>query len=239
MHHFRRTGLLLLLTGLVLTADGRGQPAGGYTPAAPPAALVAALRSQWKVVGDWVAERDFASAAQAARCLKPLTDLAAVQSDQADWTNGITQLRSRHDALSDAIRRKDAGAAEQARAAAGQVLDVLAKLPAPAQRSVANFQFPGGSVKTWMSLLDGAYVDAKSARTPQDLEMLAGALAEEGNALAHMRTDARWKADSLALRATAAQAAAQTRAGELEAARKTLKDVYASCESCHDRSRRK
>lgn len=233
---FRRV-LPLLLAGLVITGDGHGQPAGGYAPVAPPPALVAALRSQFNVVRDWINERDYASAGPAVVCLKPLTDLAAVQSDHADWTAGINQLRMNQEALGDAVRKKDAAAAAKAIAAANTTLDGMAKTPAPEKRTVANFKFPGGSVKTWMSLLDGAYIDAKSAKTAPDLELLAGALAEEGNALAHMRPDARWKADSLAMRDTALKTVELARSGDLEAARKTLKGVYASCESCHNRKK--
>jgi hypothetical protein len=198
------------------------------------------LQSQLKAVQDWIKEKDFASAAEAVQGLQVLTALTEHQNDHEGWRKRVAELRSSCDVLSTTIKKKDAGAATKAGEDCGRLIGELAQAPMKNDKSVsAKFTPPSGSVKTWMQLMDGAYVDAKSAKTTKELALLAQAVAEEANAAAYLRSDARWRMDSIAVRDTALQVAKQAEAGDLPTAKKALKAIYNSCEVCHDRARKK
>ncbi|MCI0356289.1 MAG: hypothetical protein L0099_14800 [Acidobacteria bacterium] len=178
-------GRLLTLT-VILLAVGFGlspadESASGYTPVSPPRALHAALQINLKIVQDWLNEKDYTSAAQTAQGLIVLAQLHGYQSADPDWQKRTKALAEASGRLLAAARKKDTAGCEKNVRECTALLDELAKHPpAGPKMTVKNFA-PFGSTKTWMLLMDGAYVDAKSARKAEELEELALALAETLN----------------------------------------------------------
>jgi hypothetical protein len=227
--------LASLLAGVVTAT---GPPEDGYAPVAPPPALDAALRSSLKTVRDWIEDGDFASAVRDAQGLTALAHLYAYQGSDPTWRARTTALADASSRLSAAARDKDPAACERLlRECATHLDDLACRSPGP-PASRKDFK-PRGGTNTWMLLMDAAYSDAKTARTPRDLERLAGALAEEANAVGHLRGDARWKQTSRDVRTAALDVAAKARADDLPGAKAALKTVYRRCEDCHDLSRKR
>jgi hypothetical protein len=224
------------LLGLVLVAADPPGP-NEYKPVAPPAALHAAARASIKVAQNWLDERDLASARNSAQELAVLSQLAALQSKDPAWRQKTTALQQAAGRFGAAAGAKDQAGAEKALKEYEALLadlDGLKAGEAPVDREFKTF----GSTNVWMRLLDGAYQDAKSARTPQELENLALALAEEMNAAGRLRREARWQAFSRQVTETALAAAEHARKQGLQVGRVELKKVYARCEACHEGYRR-
>ena len=237
MRHWRTllTGLVVgLLAGLSLA-----EPAGeGYSPVVPPASVHAALQSTLKTVQDWLADKDYASAAEAGQALTALAHLYTYQGSQPAWREKTTALAETSTRLTAAAQKKDAAACARLAQECGRLLEDLAG-SSPGDRPVEKGFRPHGSTKTWMTLMDWAYGDAKTAKQPQELEQLAGAIAEEVNAVQFQRTEARWQQSSLDVRSAALEVAEKAKGKDLAAAKAALKTVYSRCEACHEGYRRR
>jgi hypothetical protein len=218
------------LAGLFLAAE---RPA--YSPIASPAATRAATASSVKLVRSWLDEKDFASAAEAAQGLKTLAQLYGYQGDDADWLKRSAALQQACNRLHDAIARKSVVDCEKSATECSRFLDDLARNPpAGAKRTEKTFK-PFGTTKTWMLLMDGAYVDTKRAETAREVELLSLAIAEEANVVGFLREDRPWRTSADEVRDTALRAAKLAADNDLSGARKTLKEMHRRCEVCHER----
>ena len=221
-------GLLLLGTSLV-----SGQAGKEYLPVAPPAAVHAGLVGQLKQVRDWLGDKDYTSAVQAVQGLEVLAALAACQGD-AGWGKKCSELQATCRQLAGVCKQKNAAQCKTLADDCGRQLEEMAKA-LPAGKG-AGRPPKVGTTKAWMLLMDGAYVDAKSARSTKELEELAYLLAEEGNALAHFK--AGWDKMSAEVRDAALGVVKETKANGLDAGKKALKAVYQRCEECHLRNKK-
>lgn len=227
---------LLLLLGLVRPAQECGaadSAADGYVPARSAEGVHRALASNLKVAQMWVEDKDFASAAESAAGLRALAHLYSCQSTRPEWRQRAGRLDQACAALLASARAKNAAACLQALNECHQLLDEFARLPTPDRKEADPSFKPQGGTQLWMLLMEGAYTDAKSARTAEQLDALAAALAEEINAVRHLRTEAKWRKMCDEVRDAALQAAATARKSDLDTARKELKLVYQRCEACH------
>jgi hypothetical protein len=211
--------------------------ADAYTPVAPPPAVHAAVRDNLKTVEDWIDRKDFASAAESSHSIAALAHLCTYQGSEPAWKDKTASLLDASSRLATAIRGKDAAACAKQIQQCNRLLDELAKTT-PGDR-IADKKFKlQGSNKTWMLLMDDAVTEGLKAKKAEDLELLAGALAEEANAMQFMRTDARWRQWFQEIRTAALEASDKAKAKDLDAARVTLKSAYQRCQACHDTSRR-
>lgn len=228
---------LIAAAAVLLAASFCVSPAddadSGYTPVAPPRAVHAALQTNLKIAKDWLNDQDYLSAEQTAHGLIVLAQLHGFQSAQKDWQQRTKALTAAAGRLLVAARKKDGAACAKSAQEFATLLDELTKHPPAGPKVVVKNFATFGSTKTWMLLMDGAYVDAKSARTPVEMEDLAYALAETLNVSSHLRNDAKWRTMALETRRAALDAAARAGAGDLDGARRGLKAVYAGCEACH------
>lgn len=227
-----RMGLFGLVAVLVGAVDAQQS---GYVPVAPPAAVNAAVRSNVKLVRNWVAERDYQSAAESTRGLALAIQLYGCQSAAPEWRKQIGTLQEQVGKLDDAVKRKSAADCDKVLADCDRLLDDLAK-NAPEKSADKNFKAFGNN-KTWMLLMEGTYIDAKRAETAKEFEQFCQALAEEANVLGYTRSDARWRESSAEVR-DAALKAAKLAANDMPAARKALKETYQRCEACHQRAKK-
>jgi hypothetical protein len=234
----RRIGGGLVVSGLLASLCLAAPGDEGYSPVAPAPALEAALRSSLKSVGDWINDGDFLSAARDAQGLAVLAHLYGHQGGDRVWRERTTALTEAATRLVAAARSKNAAVCVKQMEECTRLHDDLAKRLPGARDTVKDFK-PRGGTATWMLLMDAAYSDAKTARTARDLERLAGAIAEESNALRHLRGDARWRQSSRDVQTAALEVAGKARADDLAGAKTALKVVYRRCEACHDQTRRK
>ncbi|HEY7314021.1 MAG TPA: hypothetical protein VH643_32020 [Gemmataceae bacterium] len=234
----RRIGGALVLSGLLAGLCLAAPADEGYSPVAPAAALDAALRSSLKTVRDWINDGDFVSAARDAQGLAVLAHLYGHQGGDRVWRERTTALTDAATGLAAAARSKDAAVCTKQMEQCARLLDDLAKRSPGARDTVKDFK-PRGGTATWMLLMDAAYSDAKTARTARDLERLAESIAEESNALRHLRGDARWRQTSRDVQTAALEVADKARADDLAGAKTALKAVYRRCEACHDLTRRR
>ena len=221
----------LLLGCLLLCPASEPAPA----PVTPASAIHAALKSNLEQVRSWLADGDFASAAQAGRGLSALAWLAEQQGDAPGWRRQTAALRRACATLEAAARRKDVVASARAADSCAALLAALAKEKPGDPRAGALAPF--GSTKTWMLLMEGAYVDAKSAPSPRDLERQAREIAEEIRVVSRLRSDARWRKMCEDVHTAAERAADAGRTQDLASARKAMKAVYGRCEACHQARR--
>jgi hypothetical protein len=204
-----------------------------YSPVAPADAVQFALASNLKLVQNWLDEKDFTSAVQSAQGLAVLAQLYGYQSVESSWRQRIAAFRETCSRLTAAARAKDPAGCEKQAQECARILAELADRPPTSPKVVDKKFIAFGPTKTWMLLMDGAYVDAKTAKTARDMEQLAFVLAEEANVILHQRPDANWKQTALETREEALTVAALARGNDLERARIKLKDVYNRCEACH------
>lgn len=231
----RRTSRLLVVAVVLSAAAWSAAPPdeSAYSPVAPARALHAALRINLKIAQDWLNDNDFASAGQTAQGVIVLAQLYGFQSTEKPWQQRTRALAEAAGRLLAATRKKDAaGCAKSAQDCAALLAELDKHPPAGPKAVVKNFA-TFGSTKTWMLLMDGAYVDAKAARTPAELRDCAHALAEILNVSSHLRSESRWRTMAFETRRAALAVAAQAEAGSLEEARRGLKAVSTSCEACH------
>lgn len=242
MHTRLRTSVTgwLVLAGCVLLLGSRGQSQTKadptvYAPVGSLASMHLALHSQLKAAKDWVAEKDYVSAAQTGRGLGVLAQLYSYQFTDEGWRTHCNSLAAASNKLVEAAGRKAAGDCEKASEECTRLIDDLAgKQPKSAAKvEHKGFKLPG-NLRAWMTLLDGSYVDAKSAATAKELALRTEVIATQANALTHMRTGAEWRKHALAVRDTALQVSEQARKNEFAEAKKALKGIFQRCEACHE-----
>jgi hypothetical protein len=226
-------GALGLLGGLSAAAPSQEL----YSPVAPVGAVHTAVRGGLKVVQDWLDEKDFASAAQAALGLKALCRLYVYQGDDPGWRERAGALADTATRLATAARDKDPAACARLIREAERLLGELDKRPISARGAEKDFKL-NGSTKTWMLLLEGSYSDAKATKNADQLEQLAYAVAEEANAAQFLRSDARWRQSFRDVRATALDVADKAKGKDLTAATSALKLVRQRCDVCHQAYKR-
>jgi hypothetical protein len=230
---FLMLGALGLLGGLVVAAPSEE----GYSPVAPVGAVHAAVRAGLKVVQDWLDEKDFASAAQAALGLKALCRLYVYQGGDPAWRERAAALADTAARLAAAARDKDPTACARLVRDVDRLLGELDKGATGARTTEKDFK-PDGSTKTWMLLLEGSYSDAKATKDAHELAQIAYAVAEEANAAQFLRSDARWRQSFRDVRAAALDVADKAKGKELAAAGSALKIVRQRCDVCHQAYKR-
>lgn len=228
----------VLILGVLCTCLLAEPAEKGYAPVTPPSAVQAALDLELKVMQGWINDKDFSSAVQTSQGLMSLAHLYGHQGSESAWRAKTSDLATTCSRLASAARSKDPGECARLVNECRRLLDELAKTPPGSPASGKDFK-PAGSTATWMRLMDGAYSDAKTARTPEEMEGLAGALAEEVNAYQYARADAQWRQFCQEVRSSALAAVDKAKTKDLAAAKVALKGAYRSCEACHDRSRKK
>jgi hypothetical protein len=207
-----------------------------FSPVAPAAAIHAAIASNLKILQGWLDDRDYASAAQTAEVLVALVRIYRYQSEQPEWREQTEAAVKASAELVAAAKRKDAEGCRQ------HVREFTARLseagnPSGTKTVTKDFR-PPGSTKTWMLLVDGAYVDAKGAATARELQQQAYTVAEGANVIVYLRPDERWREAAREVRALALAVATQAEDQKLDSARAALKVVYQRCEACHERYQR-
>jgi hypothetical protein len=223
----------------LLAALPAAEPADeGYSPVAAPQAVHAALQSTLDTVRDWLGRKDFASAARDAEGVAALADLQAHQGTDPGWRERAATLADTAGRLAAAARGKDAAGCDRLARECTRLLDDLAgRSPGPRAKEL-GFR-PRGGTMTWMTLLEAAYSDAKTAGDGREMELLAQAVAEEANAVYYLRPGTAWRHSALDLRGAALEAAARAHANDQGAARAALKGVRRRCDQCHEESRRR
>lgn len=237
-------GLASALAAAAVTMNGsQGNASRGaatsYSPVAPAAAIHAGLQANLKIVRDWLADRDFASAAESAQGLVLLADVYAHQSVEAQWQDRAARLADACRKLAAEAKAERVEAADAAARECARLLDELARHPPSGDKVVLGDLKPAPATRTLMKLLDGTYSDAKYSKTPADMSNLAYVLAEGANLASHLRSDARWREAAIGMRDAAVRVAETAQKNDLDAARAELKRVYNQCESCHQRSRKR
>jgi hypothetical protein len=128
-------------------------------------------------------------------------------------------LRAANGKLSAAIRAKDKGACDTHFETFRKGLAEAVRVDSTGDVVTDKSFRPGGALKTWMSLMDGAHADARTAKTAAQTRDLAYAIAEEANAVAQLRGDARWRQLSADVRDAALAAAGKADGDDLAPAR--------------------
>jgi hypothetical protein len=232
------TSLGLVWTLVLIVPEPRVSPAAGsaasdgFSLVAPPAAIDAAIATNLKIVRDWLNDRDYISAAETAEGVVMLVHVYQYASDRPSWREKTAELLTISQELRAAAKAKDMPACEMALQGIGpRLVDLRQSPPGGNKATDKNFK-PIGSTKALMKLMDGTYADAKAAKTADELEQLAYAIAEGANMAKHLRADSRWQQAAVDTRQTALEVAEKARA-DLQAARLQLKNVYTRCEACH------
>jgi hypothetical protein len=207
-------------------------PDNSYTPLAPPESYQAALRSNLKIVGDWVDMGDFASANQTQRFVAALAQLYALRSNDAKHQEAAAALKAACDKVSAALRTKNMEASKQELKDCEHVVAGLTKVP-PGEKAVhKNFRSPA-STQTLMMLMDSSIIDAKDAKSVEAFQHLALAVAEQANVAQFLRAEAKWRKFAGETRAVAVKAAEAAKKDGLDAGRTELKKIAQTCEACH------
>lgn len=207
--------------------------ANNYSPVAPATALQSALKSNLKIVSDWLNDKDYVSARETADGLDALAQLCGLQSTNPEWQTKTTAMRSACVKLAAATRKKDAVECKASLKECEQRLAELTQSSLPEKKPIHSSIKPFGSTKTWMLLMEGAYVDAKSVKNVKDLEAHAFAIAEESNLVSLLRSDPRWRKSAIEVRDAALEVVREVQGNKLDVARQALKNVYQRCEACH------
>lgn len=227
--------VLLVLAGTVVLAD---EPKPGFVSVAPPSALQQALEGNLKLARSWVEDKDYASAAGTVQGLIALTQLHGMQSSAPEWRERVTAFNEQLTQLAAATRKKDGAACARLLNDLDTQLTAMKKTPPTGVKMVSTSFKPAGSLRIWMLLLEGAYVDAKTEKQPAVLRDHAYAIAEEMSAVEHLRPDAGWRRLSNEVRSQALKTVAVADKGDLDAARRELKAIYVRCEACHHQNKR-
>lgn len=207
--------------------------ANSYSPVAPTTALQVALKSNLKIVSDWLNDKDYVSARETADGLDALAQLCSLQSTNAVWQSKASAMRSACVKLAAATRKKDAAECKASLKECEQRLAEMTPTAPMGEKPVHSSIKPFGSTKTWMLLMEGAYVDGKSVKNVKDLEAFAFAIAEESNFVSQLRADPRWRKSAIDVRDAALAVVHEAQGNKLDVARQALKNVYQRCEACH------
>ena len=217
-----------LIAALGSRADDKAS--SSFAPVAPPWSVGRVVKLNLDQVERWCDENDLASAAQATQSTVVLASFLARHADDKSKSTA-DQLVRECNATGSAARSKNMAQTRAGLTAANASLSKLLNLKSDAMVSWADFK-PSGNVRAWMVLLDGGYADAKIATEADDFYALALTLAEEANVVAELRKEPRWREMAHAARDAAVASAKQSRQ-DLPGARKTLRTMFARCESCH------
>lgn len=232
----RCAAIALLGTALLLPGEkgtGAAVESAPYQAVVPAPAMVAALQNNLNTVRRWLGEKDLVSAADAMRTMQVLVQLTASQYEDASWSRRVGALKTACGQLDRAARGNDGPACDKLAGQCQAFLDDLVKNPPQGKPAVRKKFKPAGSYKTWMKLLEGSSSDARSAEKSAELTNLAYALAEEANAAAYTRSQARWIKQFGEIRTLALRMAEQSRDNQLPAAQLTLKSITHKCDACH------
>ena len=213
-------------------AVAQAPDATSYIPVAPPEAYQAALRSHLKLTRDWIDQGDFASAGQTQRQLAALVQLYGLRSNDDKHKEQAATLTKACDKIGTVLRTKNADNSKKALTECEEAVAGLTKTPAAEKAVHKNFKSFGGT-NTWMLLMDGAILDAEDAKTVEELQQLALAVAEEANVTQFIRNEANWRKLADNTRTTAQTAAEVAKKDGLDAGRKELKKVKQTCTACH------
>jgi hypothetical protein len=200
--------------------------------------LNVSFQNHLKEAREWLLDKDYASAAQSAQELAALAHLLAYHYPSLDGQTKAKELCEAVESLTVRIKEKEQAGCQKAVAKCEAAAKTLAALPAETEKVAIKNYKPSGSTKTWMMLMDAAYVDGKSTKDARAFEQQALTLAEEANAAAFLRTDARWRQFSREVRDLALEAARKARESDVATARLTLKRANERCEACHQGYRR-
>jgi hypothetical protein len=229
---------ILIVSAIGFAAATQRTTPEPFSPVAPAAAINAALRSNLKLVQDWLKDRDYASAAETAEGLAVLAQAYQCQSAQSGWRERVAALRESCSILVAQAKARDAAGCTQAVASCAALLAELSQnLPSESNAVEQNFK-PVGSTKTLMKLLDGTYADAKASKGADELMQLAYALAEGTNVVRHLRLDDAWREAAREARDAALRVAAKAERDDIAGARAELKSVRNRCEACHQAFKR-
>jgi hypothetical protein len=228
-----RLALLLFLAATTVGWADEKSPA--YAPVAPPQALARALKINFDQVERWCDENDLASAAQFSQSTFLLASFLAQHATDNAKPHADRLVAANSKVVSAARAKNMERTRSELATAHGAIPSLIETLPG-SKPEWSKFKAPGTS-SAWMRLLDAGYADAKVSRKVDDFEALVLTLAEEANVLAYVKSDPRWREMSFGVRDAALASAKECRQ-DLEKARKTLRQVYPRCESCHQAYRR-
>lgn len=221
-------------------AGDSSNAAADYAPVAPPAALVAGIASNFKVVADWLNELDFASAREAIDGVIVLVNAVAHTRLDPQWRDQTGRLRRATGELATHVKDKNAATAADSLKECESILAELraaaatrAKAAPAGDKPAAKDIRPAAPLPTLMKLLDGTYGDLKAAKTTADQSDLSFTLAEVANIVRLQRGDAAWQGKAAELRDAALRVAASAPNVGLQSTRAELKNVYARCDACH------
>ena len=203
-----------------------------YTPLAPPESYQAALRSNLKIVRDWIDQNDFQSAAQTQRLVAVLAQLYALRSDDDKHKEQATALRTACDKVATTLRTKNAEASRKALKDCDDLVAALTKAP-PGETAVHKNFKPFGGTNTWMMMMDCSIIDAQEAKTAEEFQHLALAVAEGANVTQFIRNDAKWRKFAAETRTVAQNAAEVAKKDGLDAGRTEMKKIMPTCTACH------
>jgi cytochrome c556 len=214
-------------------APARAQPpADAYAPSAPPEAYQAALRTNLKIVADWIDQGDFSSANKSHQLVTTLVQLYGLRSNDDKHKESAAALKTATDKVTAAIRMKNTEVGKKAVAECTDAIAALTKAPAGEKAVHKNFRSFGGT-GTWMLLMDGSIIDAKDTKSVEEFQHLALALAEEASVMSFIRPEANWRKFADETRSAALKAAEAAKKDGLAAGRTELKAVTQTCEACH------
>jgi hypothetical protein len=213
-------------------AVAQAPDANSYAPLSPPESYQAALRSNLKITRDWIDMKDFASATQSQRLVVALAQLYALRSDDDKHKEQAAALRTLCDKAAAAIRTKNAAACNKALTDCDEAVAALTKTPATEKAIHKDFK-PFGNTNTWMMLMDCSIIDAEDAKSAEDFQHLALAVAEEANVTRFLRNEARWRKFAEETRAVAQRAAEAAKKDGLDAGRAEMKKIKQTCNACH------
>jgi hypothetical protein len=226
---------LALATGVILVPSRAADPPekGAFTPVAPRSGVEAGLQSALKTLRGWLDDKDYLSAVQSTGELDALLQLYGYYGKDSAWQERVAALRTVHGKLTSAIRAKDKAACESHFETFRKGLTEAVRVASTGEAMTEKNFRPVGGLKTWMGLMDGAHADAKTAKSAAEMRDLAYAIAEEANAVAQLRGDARWRQLSADVRDAALATAGKADGDDLAPAKAELKKVFKGCEACH------
>jgi cytochrome c556 len=206
--------------------------ANNYTPTAPPESYQAVLRSNLKIVGDWIDMNDYQSAAQSQRLVAALAQLYALRSNDDKHKAQAAALRTACDKVTAALRTKNAETSKKALKDCEDAVAALTKTP-PSEKAVHKNFKPFGNTQTWMMLMDCSIIDAKDTKSVEEFQQLSLAVAEQANVTSFLRNEAKWRTYAEQTRGVALKAAETAKKDGLDAGRIELKKINQTCEACH------
>src|SRR5438552_1684748 len=122
--------LIALLAWPVVSGENADPSSEAYSPVVSAEPIRAAARSQLEVVREWLLDKDFASAGEAAQGLGPLAQLLSHQYSSGEGQAAVKEFHESAADLAARTKQKDGAGSGKALASCSQHLDALAALPA-------------------------------------------------------------------------------------------------------------